>query len=135
MQRHECFAWIWYHLRLIHCKTANKVEKVLQHFLAELTVGGWRRLKTENVKCVCGCGCVRVWDKWAKYFILTVAGTSCVICASGSMDTPICAVCEIGCAPNTLNCDITADRPFVSISSSFFNVDILKIADGFEFEM
>lgn len=67
--------------------------------------------------------------------IHTVDGTSCVTVLSGSIETPICAVCEMGCEPNTLNCDIAAAKPFVSISSSFFSVDILKMADGLEFEM
>lgn len=64
-----------------------------------------------------------------------MAGISCDTVDSGSNDTPIWAVCEIGCEPNTENCDMAAVNPFVSISSNFFKLDILKIAEGLLFEI
>lgn len=67
--------------------------------------------------------------------IRTVDGTSWTTDDSGSIEMPICAVCEMGCEPNTLNWDMAADKPFVSISSNFFRVDILKMADGLLFDI
>ena len=69
---------------------------------------------------------------WVAYVMLTVDGVCCTSELSGSIDTPIWAICEMGrLLPKTLF--IIVDWP--AISSSFLSCDILKIADGFVLEM
>lgn len=59
-------------------------------------------------------------NKWKQ----TVAGVCCRISDSNSIDTPICAIWEIGWDPKIVSLFIS------SISWGFLSWDILKIADG-----
>lgn len=108
-QRNESFVRVRHHLRLSNGKTAHEVEEIFHHFLPELIVGISGSLKR---------GEGFSYKANNDYFreILTVAGVCCIRFDSGSMDTPICAMCEIGrFAPKTFTAEL------LDISSSFFN--------------
>ena len=63
-----------------------------------------------------------------KAISLTVTDCKRATVDSGSIETPIWAICEIGCAPNILVL-------FVDSSFNFFSCEILNIAEGLLLEM
>lgn len=82
-----------------------------------LCSSGWR---TERHKSLCTRVTVRN--------VRTVDGVCWITFCSGSIDTPTCAMWEMGWLPKI------PDPPLL-ISSSFFNCEILNMAEGLEFEM
>lgn len=62
--------------------------------------------------------------------MLTTALVCCKRFASGSMEIPIWAMCEIGIEPKT-DCGCVS----MSNSCSFFSWDILNMAEGLMFDM
>lgn len=116
---------VWGHLGLGHREAGRKVEKVLQHFRSELVVCRGIGLQLNEPLNRDPAHMYRVGLLQSH----TTAAVCCTTVASGSIEMPTWAMCEIGIEPKTLmGC-------WLSISCSRFNWDILNIADGFELDM